>query len=298
MPGEPGPDLHTSPRGGTRAESPSKEPLSGDEEQKSRRTALQQLERSAAVDHARPAASSIQKPEVASPRQGNEALRMAARKGRRGSVVRLLQANADPNALGGSGSTALHMACVTGDHEEVVQVLLAMNANVQAETQDNQMRALAVASYYGRPRCVEALLAAGADVNVADSSGWTCRDWAEHMDQKQVLALLPAEALCRRPTSRLDDLSPRWDTLSGATRTDLDDTERAQAAARIQSRLRGNHTRHELEEQTRQQQHSAAPPAAQGAVPPLRLPLTGRKKAKAEAETAAAAAAEQAARVR
>lgn len=154
----------------------------------------------------------------------NQLLRNAARRGRRESVVRLLQAKADPNATGAgggsgssggasSGSSALHLACVTGDHDELVQVLLSMGADIEAPTADSGgMRPLGVACYYGRPRIVRALLThtPPAELNATDTTGWTARDWAEHMTQEAVLEELPQEALCRRPASRLDELSPRW----------------------------------------------------------------------------------------
>eukprot|EP01043_Picozoa_sp_COSAG02_P035640 COSAG02_NODE_2564_length_8524_cov_19.738398_5_plen_717_part_00 len=180
----------------------------------------------------------------------NEELRTAARKGRRGSVSRLLGLGGDPAATGSSGGNALHLAVVTGDHVGVVETILfggdaadgsekpgAPKLLLESKTADNLMTPFACACYYGRSKSVAAMLKAGCDVNAVDSVGWTGKDWAEHMEQQAVLDVLPHDSRCERPASRLDSLLPE---------PRRPDREKEAATLRIQARLRGNAARRHL----------------------------------------------------
>lgn len=200
----------------------------------------------------------------------DDELRHSARRGRRGSVARLLKLGANPTAPGNSGGNALHLAVVTGDHSGVVETLLFGSEDglesgsprrdsgvpqelVESKTADNLMTAFACACYYGRPKSVAALLKAGCDVNAVDSVGWTGKDWAEHMEQQDVLRLLPRESRCERPASRLDTLLPE---------PRRPDREQELAAVKIQARLRGKAARREFDAESARRNAAAAAAAA------------------------------------
>jgi uncharacterized protein len=71
--------------------------------------------------------------------------------------------------------TALHLACRggRGDTITMVEVLLANCADVNMSEQ-GQITALYHCTSHGYLDCAKALIAAGADLNHADSSGTTC----------------------------------------------------------------------------------------------------------------------------
>jgi ankyrin repeat protein len=97
----------------------------------------------------------------------DQAIRAAAEGGHLEVVERLLAANANVNATAGyNGRTALQAAAESG-HLEVVERLLAANANVNATARYNGRTALQAAAEGGHLEVVERLLAANADVNTA-----------------------------------------------------------------------------------------------------------------------------------
>jgi ankyrin repeat protein len=73
------------------------------------------------------------------------------------------------NTRDGDGKTPLHNACRFGYSSAVINKLLTVGANVNAETDEGQT-ALYLASEKGYDAIVAILLAAGADVNIADST--------------------------------------------------------------------------------------------------------------------------------
>ena len=87
-------------------------------------------------------------------------------------VVELLLANkAEVNAKANDGGTPLH-AAASGGNKDVVELLLASKAEVNAK--DNQgMTPLHLAEIWKHADLVELLLANGADVNATDNRGGT-----------------------------------------------------------------------------------------------------------------------------
>ena len=103
------------------------------------------------------------------------------------------------NAEDTRGHTAVCAACVNG-HADVIAYLASRGANVAP-------RALDVAACAGNVACVEALLAAGADVNEKDVLGYTALEHAVMRDRVGcVQALLAGGADAR--TSRAQGWTP------------------------------------------------------------------------------------------
>lgn len=91
-------------------------------------------------------------------------LMIAAKYGDVASVEKLLKAGADVNARTPGGSTALHFAAHREDGLPVVEALLNAHADVNASTPDGYTP-LHVAVYWSDVRVVNALIRAHADVN-------------------------------------------------------------------------------------------------------------------------------------
>ncbi len=87
-------------------------------------------------------------------------------------IERLIEAGADVNLRNCSGVTPLMMASQNG-HTEVVNLLLANNADVNAADKTNGVTALWMASHNGHTKVVKLLLANKAEVNAAHTDGRT-----------------------------------------------------------------------------------------------------------------------------
>jgi ankyrin repeat protein len=96
----------------------------------------------------------------------------AARGGDRAEVRNLLRDGADVNAPHGDGMTALHWAAMNGD-AEMTDLLLHAGASLVSRTRLGRYSPLALAAEAGHGAVVTALIKAGADVNVIDTSGTT-----------------------------------------------------------------------------------------------------------------------------
>jgi ankyrin repeat protein len=96
-------------------------------------------------------------------RDGCQPLHLAALGGRKDVVELLLASNAKVNAKTPSGNTALHMAAWSG-HKDVVELLLANNAEVNAKTDGGETPLYCAVQYYHRD-VVGLLLMHGAELN-------------------------------------------------------------------------------------------------------------------------------------
>lgn len=104
---------------------------------------------------------------------GDTPLVLAAREGRTEVALFLLEKGADRTLHGRGGETALVAAAVAG-HGAIVEALLAEQAEVQVEAEDDGgATALIRASAFDRTEVVRALLAAGADKDARDDDGDT-----------------------------------------------------------------------------------------------------------------------------
>jgi Ankyrin repeats (3 copies)/Sel1 repeat/Ankyrin repeat len=104
-------------------------------------------------------------------KNGMTPLLLAAGAGHADVVKLLLASKADVNARGNNGLTPLFAAAALG-HKDTVQLLLANQADVNAR-EDKGMTPLFVATFTGHADVVKLLLASKADVNAADNNGTT-----------------------------------------------------------------------------------------------------------------------------
>jgi ankyrin repeat protein len=103
----------------------------------------------------------------------------------------LLDAGADPDRTASDGPTPLMMAAGDG-HPEVVRLLLARGAAVDAAHPNVGCTAFHFACFGNQAACAEALARAGCDVGLKDSDGKTGRELAEAEGHAAVVARLRA----------------------------------------------------------------------------------------------------------
>lgn len=127
--------------------------------------------------------------EADTPAAREERLLRAARNGDARAVVRYLDAGVDVEARNpGDAWTPLMWAAVR-DHDDVVRVLVARGARLEARDRKG-LTALLVAARWGSRRGVAALLDAGASIGAADDIGWNALMWSCFKGQTEMAALL------------------------------------------------------------------------------------------------------------
>lgn len=109
--------------------------------------------------------------------RGNTALILAAYHGKADLVDALLTAGADPNLVDARGNTALMGALFKGEAEVVRRLLRDPRTDVNLRNGAGQTAAM-FAALFGRSDALEALVARGADLALADASGQTARSLA------------------------------------------------------------------------------------------------------------------------
>jgi ankyrin repeat protein len=119
---------------------------------------------------------------------GQTPLHMAAAYGHKDVVEVLLATKADVNARNTIGWTPLSMAAMY-DHKDVVEILVARKADINAKDKGH-WTPLQGAAARGNKEVVEFLLANRADVNAKDGAGMTPLDWAAKNGHKDVVELL------------------------------------------------------------------------------------------------------------
>ncbi len=126
---------------------------------------------------------------------------LAVARGHAPVVARMLEAGADPQAMGEAGvGPALALAAGRGDRE-MVETLLEHGAAVDAREGQWGMTPLAVAAFRGHEAVARALLDAGASVDAADHDGATALHRAAMQGHAAVAAaLVGAGADVRRAT--------------------------------------------------------------------------------------------------
>eukprot|EP00048_Salpingoeca_helianthica_P009623 m.137860 g.137860 ORF g.137860 m.137860 type:complete len:1029 (-) comp14911_c3_seq2:28-3114(-) len=104
--------------------------------------------------------------------RGNTPLVWAVRLGDLAMCQTLINANASVAASNADGHTPLLLACIEGADLPLLQALLAAGSDVDARD-NNGVTSLAYASTHGRADLASALLGAGCDPNIADHRGMT-----------------------------------------------------------------------------------------------------------------------------
>ena len=121
--------------------------------------------------------------------QGQTPVMLAAAFGSVEAVSLLITAGADVNATSGAGVTALHLAA---DDAAKTRLLLDAGANVNAVSQLGRTPLLVAASASTGADVVRQLVAKGADLNVADTTGVTPLIAAANADNSEVVHILLA----------------------------------------------------------------------------------------------------------
>ena len=103
--------------------------------------------------------------------EGNNALITAYKMGHTEMVQLLLANGANINAQDKNGWTILMMAAYKG-HTKIVRSLLANGANINAQNKD-QWTALMIAAYKGHTETVQLLLERGAKTDTQNKDQWT-----------------------------------------------------------------------------------------------------------------------------
>jgi ankyrin repeat protein len=104
-------------------------------------------------------------------------------------VALLLEMGANPNLGGAHGMRPLFLAAREG-HVQIVRLLLAGGAQVDALEAQTHSTALMIAARNGREEVVRALLEAGADPLIEDDAGLTARRIVDAREQPVIAALL------------------------------------------------------------------------------------------------------------
>lgn len=119
--------------------------------------------------------------------QDETPLMLAALKGQRDTVEKLIELAADINK---PGWTPLHYAATTGQ-VEILRLLLEHDAYIDAES-PNGSTPLMMAAMYGTPAVVKVLLEAGADPVVKNHLGLSALDFAQRANRAESTALIEA----------------------------------------------------------------------------------------------------------
>lgn len=90
------------------------------------------------------------------------------------------------------GYTPLHWAVNSG-HKNMIELLLANNADVNAKAKNTDWTPLDIAAQGGHAEIAELLIANRADVNARGAAGWTPLQWAAWESHKDVADLLLAK---------------------------------------------------------------------------------------------------------
>jgi ankyrin repeat protein len=115
----------------------------------------------------------------------------AASQGNKEAVRALLKDGADVNTSQPDGMTSLHWAAQKGD-VDLAKTLLYAGANMKATTRIGGYTPLLIASRSGDAAMIEALAAAGADANVATTSGTTALMFASQAGNAEAVKSLIA----------------------------------------------------------------------------------------------------------
>jgi len=129
--------------------------------------------------------------------QDESALMIAALKGETELVKKLIARDADVNK---PGWAPLHYAATNG-HVEIMQILLAHHAFIDAES-PNKTTPLMMAAHYGSRDAVKLLLDEGADASAKNELGLTAIDFAYRAGRQDVADMIAAAVRAKQPKGK------------------------------------------------------------------------------------------------
>lgn len=133
-------------------------------------------------------------------------LALASSRGRIENVTALLDAGADPNAVGHGGRTALFAAASSGSSAECERALLRAGASAN-HSDHSGATPLMAAAQAGKDAGVAELLLAGADPMAKSAEGWSAIMFAAKHGMESCVALLVKEPFPEEADARGESLA-------------------------------------------------------------------------------------------
>ena len=123
-------------------------------------------------------------------------------------VQLLLDSGADIHATQTNGATALHAAAHKG-YDDILALLIDKGANINSQDTQRELTPLIVATCAGRTQCARLLIHRGADISVADGTGYSAIHHAALRGNPDIMVeLLAAGANPDTPSENDSGMSP------------------------------------------------------------------------------------------
>ena len=106
---------------------------------------------------------------------------------------------ADPNTKVPNSGSSLAMLCSVYGHVEMLEILIARGADLEARAPSNGQNAFHQACFWNKPACAEALVRAGCDTGAVEKFGRVGRQLAERRKFKDLVKLLDKLGCVKKP---------------------------------------------------------------------------------------------------